>query len=360
MNLVEQIKHQLSSGVIEQLSSVLGSSEKTTGTAVNAAVPALLSALAGMASSGSGSQKLASALGQLGSGSLDNLGHKLSNQPSSVLEQGASILSSLFGNSTISGIVNALSRFASIAPGSAQKLLAYLTPMVLGTIASKFTGKSMNAQGLASMLADEKANIASALPSGFSLSEVPGLAAAGSAAARSTAREVKAVGSSLTRWLLPILGLGALGLLLWWFTQSASTPAPEAQVPAVTPARSLVTRPAIVPEAVKSVVPDVTKFSTELTDTFSKLTEALTGVKDAASAEAALPKLQDLEGKLDVAKTTMKELGDAARTTIKTLVTSAQAKLKVLVDKVLSSPGVGEKIKTVVDSIMAKLTDLAG
>ena len=104
----------------------------------------------------------------------------------------------------------------------------------------------------------------------------------------------------------------------------------------------------------------MTKFSTELTDTFSKLTEALTSVKDVASAEAALPKLQDLEGKLDVAKTTMKELGDAGQTTIKTLVKSAQVKLKELVDKVLAIPGVGEKIKTVVASIMAKLTDLAG
>jgi len=162
------------------------------------------------------------------------------------------------------------------------------------------------------------------------------------------------------RWLLPLGALAALALLLWTFIPSATIPKPEAQVPAVVRAQSPDTHRALVPEAVKSLVPDTTKFSTELTDTFSKLTEAFTGVKDATSAEAALPKLQELEGKLDVAKTTMKELGDAARTTIKTLVTSAQAKLKVLVDKVLSSPGVGEKIKTVVDSIMAKLTDLAG
>ena len=107
-----------------------------------------------------------------------------------------------------------MSRFASIAPGVTQKLLGYLTPLVLGTIASKFTGKSMNAQGLASMLADEKANIANALPSGFSLSDVPGLAAAGSAAARSAAREVEAAGSSLPRWLLPLLGLAAAGAAL--------------------------------------------------------------------------------------------------------------------------------------------------
>ena len=90
------------------------------------------------------------------------------------------------------------------------------------------------------------------------------------------------------------------------------------------------------------------------------VTEALTGVKDAESAEAALPKLQDLKGKLDIAKTNMKALGDAGQTTVKTLVKSAQAKLQELVDKVLAIPGVGEKIRPVVDSIMAKVTDLAG
>jgi hypothetical protein len=89
------------------------------------------------------------------------------------------------------------------------------------------------------------------------------------------------------------------------------------------------------------------------------VTEALNGVKDSASAEAAVPTLHDLEGKLDVAKTTMKGMADAGRNTIKTLVTLSQAKLRVLIDKLLSIPGVSEKLKAVVDSIMAKLTDLA-
>ena len=360
MNLVEQIKQQLSRGVIEQLSSVLGTTEGTTGAAINAAVPALLSAISGMASTSSGSQKLVSALGQFGSGSVENLVSRMSKEPSAVHEQGSDLLSSLFGGSTISGIVNVLSRFAKIAPGAAQKLLGYLTPLIMGAIASKFTGKSMTAQGLASMFADEKASIASALPSGFSLSEVPGLAAAGSARLGRPLAGVEAAGSSFPQWLLPLLGVAALGLLLWWFMPSATTPAPEAQAPTVIRAQSPETHQAVVPEAVKTLIPDVTKFSTELTDTFSKLTEALTGVKDAASAEAALPKLKDLEGKLDASKTTMKELGDAGQTTIRTLVKSAQDKLKVIIDKVLSIPGVGEKLKTIVASIMAKLNDLAG
>ena len=72
MNLVEQIKNQLSSGVLSQLSSLLGASEGTTGTAVSAAVPALLSALSSMASSSSGAQKLLSALSQFSSGSVES------------------------------------------------------------------------------------------------------------------------------------------------------------------------------------------------------------------------------------------------------------------------------------------------
>jgi hypothetical protein len=55
----------------------------------------------------------------------------------------------------------------------------------------------------------------------------------------------------------------------------------------------------------------------------------------------------------------MKGMADAGRNTIKTLVTLSQAKLRVLIDKLLSIPGVSEKLKAVVDSIMAKLTDLA-
>ena len=359
MNLVELIKNQLSSGVINQLSSLIGAGEGATGSAVSAAVPALLSALSNMASSNGGAQKLLSVLSKFSSGSVENLITKMSKEPSAVQEQGSELLSSLFGGSTISGIVNVLSRFATIAPGAAQKLLGYLAPLIMGAIASKFAGKTMNAQGLANMFADEKANIASALPSGFSLSDVPGLATAGSAAVRSASRGVEAAGSSMPKWLLPLLVLAGLGLLLWWFVPSASTPAPEGQVPTVTRVQPPDIRPAVAPETVKSPVPDVTKFSTELTDTFSKLTETLTGVKDVPSAEAALPKLQDVGPKLDAVKAKLDKLSDAAKATVTALVKTSQAKLQELVDKVLAIPGVGDKLKAVVDTIMAKLTDLA-
>jgi Bacterial protein of unknown function (DUF937) len=360
MNLVDQIKQQLTSGVIEQLSSVLGADERSTGTAISAAVPAILSALSGLASSNSGAQKLVSALGQFSSGSHENVISKLSSQPASVLEQGTSLLSSLFGGNTISGIVNVLTRFAGIAPGPAQKLLGYLTPMILGTIASRFTGKGVNAQGLLGLFNDQKANIANAMPSGFSLADVPGLSAA-SSTVRSAAREVEAAAPSFPKWLLPLAGLAALALGLWMFMPSANVPppAPEVVAPVIRAQSPEPARDAVV-ETVKPLIPDVGQLKTDVTDTFTKLTEAFSSVKDAATAEAALPTLKTLSGKLETFKTTMKDLGDTGKTAINTLVKASQAKLKELIEKVLAIPGVGDKLQEISDSITKTLGQLSG
>jgi hypothetical protein len=358
MNLVEQIKDQLSSGLLEQLSTLTGASEGATRSAVGAAVPALLSALSGVASSGSGAQKLISALSSFGGGSVDNLGHKLTNQPASVLEQGTSLLNSLFGNSTLSAIVSALSRFANIAPGATQKLLGYLMPMVLGSIAGRFTGKPVTTQALSSFFADQKSSIAQAIPAGLSLADVPGLSTAASTV-RAAARGIEDTSSEWMKWLLPLAGLAALALLLWWFLTPTATPQPGAGEPEVIRAQSPDKPIVPAPGPAKLPVPDVSQLSKTLTDTFSTLTETLTSVKDVPTAEAALPKLEGLSTKLDDAKTTTQKLEDAGKATIKALVKSSQTKLKELVDKVLAIPGVGDKLKPIVEAIMTKLTDLA-
>jgi hypothetical protein len=358
MNLVEYIKDQLPTGLSDPLASLLGMGEGTTRSAIAAAVPALLSALSSVASTGSGAQKLASALGNLGGASMDNMAEKLANQPGSLLEQGASLLSSLFGGGTVSTIVNALSRFANIQPGASQKLLGYLAPMILAAISGHFAGKPVTTQALSSLFADQKANIARALPSGFSLGDVPGPAATGSAV-RTAARGVEETGPPIMKWLLPLLALGALGLLLWWLIPSGTETVPAAP-PAGAPAvPAPVTAKVAVPEAAPVPIPDATQLSTEVTDTFKSLTETLTGVKDVPSAEAALPKLQDFGPKLDAVKARLDKLTEAGKATVTALVKSSQAKLRELVDKVLAIPGVGEKIKAVVDPIMAKLSDLA-
>jgi hypothetical protein len=332
MNLVEQIKNQLTNGALAQLSSLIGASEGETRSAVGAAVPAVLSALSNMASSG-GAQKLASAVGHFETGSLGHLSHMLTTQPSAVLEQGNGILHSLFGSSpVISGIVSALSRFAGIGPGSGQKLLGYLMPLVLGAIAGRFTGKGVNAQGLVGLLADQKANIANALPSGFSLADVPGLAT-GREAARAVAGAAQPATATIGRWLLPVLGVIALAALLWWYFSSQSA---------------------------TSKVPEVAQVTTDLTGTFKSLTDSLAGIKDAASAEAALPKLKELDGKLDGMKALVNKLPEAGKSKITDLIKASMGKVEDQFAKLLWIPGVGDKISPTVDGIMGKLAALGG
>src|SRR5262249_31370685 len=95
MNLVDVIKNQLSNGAVHQLSTLLGAGERTTWTAVEAAVPALLSGLSNLASNPAGAQKLTNALGKFDSATSSHLAQGLADHPGSLLEQGSALLSSL-------------------------------------------------------------------------------------------------------------------------------------------------------------------------------------------------------------------------------------------------------------------------
>jgi hypothetical protein len=336
MNLIDTIKNELfSDGHLNQLSSLIGADAGATKSAIGAVVPTVLSAISNLASTGGGAQKVVSALGRLDGASASNVAHLLSGQADSVLEQGSGLLSSLFGGSTISGIVNAVSKFSGVGAGGVQKLLGYLMPVILGGIAGRFAGKAPSAQGLTSMLADQKSAIANALPSGYSLHDIPGLAAVGSAA-RGAVDATANAGSSLLKWALPVAALAAIALVLLWFFRPGQSPV--LNVPAA----------------------DATKLSTDLTGDFKSLTDSLAGIKDAASATAAFPKLRELSGKLDDMKALVDKLPVADKGKITDLIKPNLAKLEDQFAKLQWMPGVGDKLQPTVDGIMGKLASLGG
>ena len=102
----------------------------------------------------------------------------------------------------------------------------------------------------------------------------------------------------------------------------------------------------------------VSQVSADLAGTFSSLTAALTGIKDSASAEAALPKLKDISDRLDEAKSALGGLTESGRSTILAQAKLALGKLKELTDKVLAMSGVGDKVRPAVEAIMGKLNAL--
>src|SRR5262249_34394733 len=156
-------------------------------------------------------------------------------------------------------------------------------------------------ESLTSMLSEQKAKIADALPSGFSLDSIPGLGSAASAA-RAAAGEVQHAGSSVMRWLLPVAGIALVALVLWALMRPPSSTSPSASSP--NPADHSVG------------VPDAAQLSSSLTGSFKSMSDSLADIKDAASAAAAVPKLKELGDKLDGMKDQIDKLPQAGKARI--------------------------------------------
>jgi len=335
MNIVDLITNQLSGDVMGKLSQLIGESEQKTKSAVGAAVPALLAGLSSAASDPGKAQSLNNALGGLDLGSLGNLGSMLAGGGGGLLEKGGGLLSSILGGNVLGGLTSALEKYSGLGGGVITKLLSALLPMILGTLAAQRGGK-LDARGLSDLLAGQKQNIMNSLPSGLSLASVPGLGSA-AAAMSSAAGAAQQAAAGTPSWLLPLalLGLVVAGAW-WWFANRAPAPTPPA-----------------IPGA------DVAQVTKDLGGWFTSLTDSLSSVKDVATAEAALPKLTELGGKLDGVKSLVEKMPAAGKSAVSKLVTDQLGKLRELIDRVLAIPGVGDKIKPVTDAMLSKLSALA-
>src|SRR5262249_13781913 len=115
--------------------------------------------------------------------------------------------------------------------------------------------------------------------------------------------------------------------------------------------------------AMKPVIPDATSklSATELTDqlnsTFKSLGETFTGIKDAASAEAAAPKLEELSAKIDTLKKTIGQLPESARATLNASAEAGLKPLKEQAQRAMNLPGLSDQIKTLIQSVVRKLED---
>src|SRR5262245_23254569 len=236
MDLVKTILDQLSGDNLDRLSSQLGTSPKAANAAVSAAVPTILSSLAGLAANHDGAKKLSSALGGLDLGKLASFASLLGGDRNTVAQQGQNLLGSLFGDSLVSNIASSIGRYAGLDAGTTKTLLSFIMPFILGKVAGTWQNKGGSPSALQGLLADQKESIADALPGGFSLGSIPGLPSA-DAALRTAGRAASAAGeaatdagrravgaanraagaaadatTSLLSWLLPLAALVLLGL----------------------------------------------------------------------------------------------------------------------------------------------------
>ena len=374
MNIVDLVTSQLTGDVLGKLAGLTGTNEAQTRSATTAAVPALLTAFAKLASTNSGASSLASSLGGLDLKTLGNLAGLLGGgQASGLGSIGGSLLSSLLGNN-LGGLVGTIASFAGMQPGIMKTLLTYLAPIVLGTVANSFKGAKPDAAGLMRLFSEQQDNIKAALPRGLSLADFDT-----TSASPRRAEETRGVhrheepASAFPSWL-PLLLLPLLGLVGWALWPKPQ-PAPRAVVVNETVRREgpvVVDRTEVIETQGKKVVADVVeekislapemvealKVGENLTGLFGNLGKVLGTVTDEASARDAIPQLTDYAPMLESLQKSTVALPEAGRSTIVELVTKNMGSLQKVIDTVMAIPGVKEILGPTVTPMIETISKL--
>ena len=160
MNVISQmITQQLSGACSQQIAARLGVSESTANTAVQIAVPLILSALARNASQPQGAQELHQAVTNDHDGSiLDNLMGYLGNPQQA---NGAGILGHVLGDQR-GAVENNLAQATGLNQSSAGNLMEMVAPLVMGQLGRTQQQNGFDSSGLANYLGEQQQEQAAA------------------------------------------------------------------------------------------------------------------------------------------------------------------------------------------------------
>ena len=357
MNIVSTIMQFITPMIASRIASSLGISNSVVNTAIAAALPAILAALAGKASTPTGAAALSATLGQQDSNVLGNFANTLggSNQ-SSLVNGGTAALSGLLGGSSTNALSGALAKFTGANSQQTGSLLGMLAPVVLGQLAQTQKSSGLDVGGLAKLLDGQKSNIAAAMPAGFAdllggtglLDSIQGNMKATAAPRVEASRAPVLPQVPAFNWMP--WAVGAVGLLGLFYV--FSKPAPVTAPKTAAPATATVPVTANVPGGTTAAMDDAKKI-------FIGLTSQLGNIKDAASAQSALPQLTASSTALDGLTKLAGGLAPDAKTQLRLLASSTMPQLSPLVDTVLKIPGVEAILKPVLDGVMTKMTGLS-
>lgn len=361
INLVSLVMQILTPDMIGRIASALGLDRSAAQTAVGAAVPGLLAGLSGVAAQPGGAQKLVEATRQE-TGAPGSFANMIgSGAQASLIEKGTQTLSSLLGNRNETALAGAVGRYAGVSQSAGDSLLGMLAPVVMGTIAQQQDARSLDAGRMASLLASQKDSIAAALPSGFgNLLSGTGLldslggagraaAGVGAEAARATASAARVIGDTGQRaaafsstWFYWLIGaLAVVVMLIYLFARPAEQAVQQGTA------------------AVQSLTVGGLDIGRQVTDSITDLRTTLGGVTDAAGAQAALPKLQQITTEMDRVRGLLGQLSVEQRKVLAGLIRPVMPRLDDLFDKVLAIPGVIAVLKPTIDTLKADLVALA-
>jgi len=161
MALLDMLQQQLGSDTVHQISGRIGADPGTTGNAIDAALPLLLSALARNAGDTNQAQALASAV------TKDHDGSILNDVPGYVSraseKPGAGILRHVLGGRQ-QAVQTGLSQVTGLDAGKAGTLLTMLAPLVLGALGKAKQDNRLDARGLSTLLSGEQEQLKQSAP----------------------------------------------------------------------------------------------------------------------------------------------------------------------------------------------------
>jgi hypothetical protein len=380
-NLVSVVMQFLTPDMIAKIASVLGLDRNVVQKTIAGAIPALLASLADVASTPKGARQLTNTLTQQ-SDSLESLRNLVGGAAGQnlVTETGTNMLSGLFGGGTLDTMAQTIGKFAGIGEGTSKSLLGMLGPVVLGALGQQQRSMGLDASGLASLLTSQKDQIAAAIPSGLAdQMSAAGLidgateslrsgAAAASAAggrmaeasertfSRATESATTAAGSSATSqwpyWLVAAAVVGGLA----WFAFGRSGEDTVAQVP---PPPTTRTATGTVGAAPTDLTVGGLNLANQVNSSVGSIRTVLPGMTDAASAQAALPKLKEATAQLNEVSTRATQLSPEGKSMLIKLVVAATPAINQMCDKVLATPGAGAIAKPAIEELRGKLDALA-
>ena len=163
-SLEDLLGQQEGNQAVEQISQNLGANSSVVNSAIQLALPAILSGLAKNAASPQGAQSLDNALSQDHSGGLlDNLmgylgGGIPATQDTTRQTNGGGILGHIFGGNQ-TNIANEVSQQSGLNMGQVAQLLITLAPIVMSYLGKQKQTQGLDADGLSNYLGGQQQQI---------------------------------------------------------------------------------------------------------------------------------------------------------------------------------------------------------